>query len=194
MRFGTILIDPPWEYSNRSKGLRGTTSHHYNVMSFVDIKKLPIPQLANEQCVLLLWTTWPHLPNAFELIETWGFNYITAIPWFKTTREGIDISDGKLNIIPNYGVGYWFRGCSEVLLVAKLQGTPSVRTNLVGIISPNATHSRKPDNVYEIAEKFPGPYLELFAREQRDGWTVIGDEVDGGRDIKESIEEIRARF
>lgn len=191
MKFGTILADPPWLYSSRSVGIRGTTSHHYSTLSIEDLKSLPVSDVTEDAAVLLLWATWPQLPEALSLIDAWGFKYVTAVPWLKTVKDGIKHdAAGDLLVHPNYGVGYWFRGCTEVLLLAKTPAMRAIRTNLVGIISPNAEHSRKPQDVYDIAERFPGPHLELFARNVREGWESVGDHLDG-EDIRTSLQLIR---
>jgi N6-adenosine-specific RNA methylase IME4 len=194
VKFKTILADPPWQYSSRNVALRGTTDHHYETMRTDALMALPVKDVVDDHAVLLLWATWPHLPDALRIIEAWGFTYVTAVPWFKTIKEKGVVPDDEQGFLlhPNYGVGYWFRGCSEPLLLAKRPGTPAFRTNLVGIISPNATHSRKPDQAYDIAERFDGPYLELFARVNRLGWVSLGNEVGAGRDIRRSLEDLRA--
>ena len=74
-------------------------------------------------------------------------------------------------------MGWWVRGCSEPLLIAKRKNTPAPSSSFVGLLSPNLQHSRKPDSVYDYAESLPGPYLELFARRERAGWDVFGNQV-----------------
>ena len=147
---------------------------------------MPIPSLATNDSVLLVWATWPFIEAALDLIRHWGFDFVTGLPWVKVTSIEQSL-DGTLKLSPIYGVGYWFRGCSEPLLIAK-RGK-SVRTQFVGLLSANARHSRKPASVYELAEQFPAPRLELFARERREGWHQVGDALDG-RDVTEELSEL----
>jgi N6-adenosine-specific RNA methylase IME4 len=141
-------------------------------MSIADICAMPIPDLALTDCALFLWGTWPKLPEALAALTSWGFEYVTGLPWVKMTKgRGI-----------NYGVGYWVRGCSEYVLIGRRgQVSPPRIEGYLGILSPNLGHSRKPDSIHEIAEALPGPYLELFARRSRSGWDVFGDDIAAQR-------------
>lgn len=195
--FGTIMADPPWAYiqaSNHDKLTGYSTGHEYPALSTDDLCALPIEKYADDNAVLVLWTTWPFLQDAFRVIEAWGFVYVTALPWVKATSLEKSLAEtegamrGPKNLKPIYGVGYWMRGCSEVFLIAKRPKGASVRTNYIGLISENFAHSRKPDSIYELAECFLGPRLELFARRPREGWYQLGNEVPGdGLDIRDRI-------
>ncbi len=174
-KYGVILADPPWSYSN--SGTRGAALNQYQTMTDQDIIDLPIGDLAAHDCVLLMWATWPKLNEAcLPAIKSWGFDYVTGFPWVKVTEVSKTLF-GALEIKVPYGVGFWARGTSEPLLIAK-RGNPSPPPNgFIGLLSPNLYHSRKPDSVYHYAEALPGPYLELFARRPRPGWDVFGNEV-----------------
>lgn len=188
MKYGTILVDPPWNYA-REKGhekLTGYSSAEYEPMTTGDLVNLPIDALAADDAVLLLWTTSPFLPDAFRCINAWGFNYVTALYWVKADNVALTLN-GNITFRPSYGVGYWMRGCVEPILVAKRPGAPSHRQSFVGLLSPNANHSRKPDSIYQFAECFPEPRIEIFARRERDGWRALGNEVGEGLDIRESL-------
>ncbi len=87
--------------------------------------------------------------------------------------------DGTLHIRPQFGMGYWTRGCSEPLLIARRGKARPPAESFVGLLSPNLEHSRKPENLYDYAESMEGPYLELFARRPRDGWDSWGNQIDG---------------
>ena len=113
--FGTILIDPPWQYVMRSaKGEGKSPSTHYDCLSIEDIKALPVEAYAARDCALFCWAVWPMLPEALAAIAAWGFTYKTGAPWIKRTVNG------KIQ----WGPGYVWRGCSEPLLVAT-RGAPS---------------------------------------------------------------------
>lgn len=195
--FGTILADPPWDYIQASKHEKLTgysTGHEYPSLTTDDLCALPVSNYVTDDAVLVLWTTWPFLQDAFRVIDAWGFVYVTAMPWVKATglAQSPYVTDGATrgtkNLKPIYGVGYWMRGCSEVILIAKRPKGRSVRTNYVGLVSENFAHSRKPDTVYELAECFPGPRLELFARRPREGWFQLGNEAPGdGLDIRDRL-------
>lgn len=176
MKFGTIICDPPWPYNqtSRHEKLSGYSDAEYSPLSIAELAALPVGAVADEPCVLLLWATWPFLPDALRLIDAWGFTFKTALPWVKATSM---TPGAEPAFSPTYGVGYWLRGCSEPLLLA-LKGKGSVRTPWIGLLSPNAKHSRKPNTAYELAETFPGPHLELFARAERPGWLSLGNHPD----------------
>jgi len=186
MKFGTIVADPPWAYSNASKNekLSGYVTQDgntiYTTLTTQDICDLPIGEHASDDSVLMLWATWPFIPDALKVIDSWGFDYVTAIPMVKV--------DSKEE--PKYGVGYWFRGCSEVVLIGKRKGGKSYRSNFLGIITPSMTHSRKPEHLYEVGETYPGPRLEVFARGDKafsHGWYTLGNEAYlDGNDIKDT--------
>ena len=175
-KYGVILADPPWSYSN--SGIRGAAANIYPTMSDADILSLPISQFAAEDCVLLMWSTWPKLAEVcIPTVKAWGFDYVTGFPWIKITDVSMTLW-GEIEIKVPYGVGFWSRGTSEPLLIAR-RGNPKPPPNgFVGLLSPNLHHSRKPESIYEYAMSLPGPYLELFARRPHSGWDVWGNEVD----------------
>ena len=195
MKFCTVIADPPWAYAktSRHESLSGYSDAEYRPLSTDDLCSLPVADLVTDDAVLLLWATWPFLPDALQVIDAWGFTFVTGLPWVKVTTQGS----------PTYGVGFWFRGCTEPILVAKRKkaGAPSYRSNFQGLlvedagglIAQNLKHSRKPESLHQVAEAhYPGPRLELFARQQREGWFCRGNECPGDeRDIRESLEILR---
>jgi len=174
-KYLVIVADPPWQYNNT--GVEGSAQAQYATLSIDKICALPVSNYADDDCVLFLWATWPQLQNAFAVVSAWGFEYITGLPWIKIV--GLPVVDlwGDLAIKPQYGTGFWVRGCSEPLLIAKRGNVQPLSRDFVGLLSENFGHSRKPENIYHVAEKYPGPYLEMFARRKRDGWDVWGNEV-----------------
>ena len=179
-RYGCIIADPPWSYSNG--GPQGGVDGHYQTMSESDLCFMPIPDLLAPDAVLLLWATWPQLPVAVEVLRAWGFEYVTGFPWIKVDSIQPTLFGG-VGFVPHYGVGYWARGATEMVLIGRRGNVSPPDAGFVGLLSPNAYHSRKPDSLYEYAESLPGPYLELFARRPRDGWDVFGNEVEGSIEL-----------
>lgn len=197
----TGIIDPPWAYEQASHHERLTgysTGHEYPSLTTADMMDLPIRKMMN---YLFLWTTGPFIEDAYKLIRAWGMEPITMLAWVKCAQidtNGLpafpnipgDTFDAEKVFKPTYGVGYWFRGCVEPIILAKAPGVPSIRTPWVGLLSPNAKHSRKPQTLHQLIEtNFPGPYVELFGRRPTPGWTVLGNEAPGdGLDIRVSIQ------
>ena len=145
----------------------------YNRMPYAELAALPVQEYAKPDSMLVLWSTWTHLNQAMELIPAWGFRYCAGFPWLKVTKDGR----------PIFGLGVWFQGCTELILVGR-RGKPfgskgNPRPARKGIvISRRQEHSRKPDEVAEWIERcLPGPYLELFARRRRPGWDAVGDQL-----------------
>jgi N6-adenosine-specific RNA methylase IME4 len=177
--FGAILADPPWSFKAWSgKGTARSADNHYSTMSMSDLAGLPIRRLAAEDCALFVWCVWPSINDALEIIKDgWGFTYKTcAFCWMKADPYRLFADDAT----PFAGMGYWTRANSEVCLLAT-RGKPK-RLNAdvrQGIIAPRREHSRKPDGVHQRIERLvAGPYLELFARQKRPGWTVWGNQTD----------------
>jgi N6-adenosine-specific RNA methylase IME4 len=168
-RYGVIIADPPWPYQQFSDRKQGAARAAYDLMTMDELCAMPVRKLAEDSCVLFLWGTWPKVPEAVKLMAAWGFEHVTGFPWVKTSKNGA----------VRYGVGFWVAGCSEYVLIGRVGDASPPRPDLkyLGLMSPSFNHSRKPDSIHEIAETLPGPYLELFARRPRDGWTVFGNEV-----------------
>lgn len=174
-RYSVVVADPPWNYTN--SGCRGAAENHYPTMTIAEICALPVKDLATPNAALFLWTTWPQLQEGIDVVKAWGFKYVTGLPWIKIV--GVPRIDlwGDLVIKPQYGVGFWVRGCTEPLLIARRGDVSPASGDLVGLLSENLRHSRKPENVYHIAERLPGPYVELFARRPRKGWDSWGNQI-----------------
>jgi N6-adenosine-specific RNA methylase IME4 len=145
----------------------------YGTMKLDEIKLLPIASLATETAHLYLWVPNALLPEGLKVMEAWGFQYKTNVVWHKIRKDGGP--DGR-------GVGFYFRNTTELVLFG-VRG-PNARTLRPGRTQVNVIrarkreHSRKPDELYEIIEACsPGPYLELFARGGRAGWSSWGYEA-----------------
>lgn len=176
--FGVIYADPPWRYDNR--GCKGAAENHYPTMSLDEICALPVAELADRDCALFLWATFPQLPEALEVIKAWGFRYKTvAFVWLKQNRKALTWV---------YGMGFWTRSNAEVCLLAT-RGHPKRQDKGIHqfIISPLEGHSKKPDEARHRIERLMGdlPRIELFARQSSPGWQVWGNEVQSDIFLKE---------
>lgn len=164
--FRAIAADPAWRFVAGTKG----RPQHYDRMNDLQIRRMPVDELAHpDGCWLFLWTTSPRLHLTFDIAESWGFKYSArAFLWVKTRGE-------KLHT----GMGYTTRKNAEDCLLFKI-GTPERQAKDVHeiIMSDVREHSRKPDEAFARIERFArGPYLELFSREPRPGWSAWGDET-----------------
>ena len=184
--FAAILADPPWHYKTYNekgrkrspdwKPFKGSPSIHYDTMSADSIRSLPVSDLAAPDTCLFLWICWPMLQEALQLIEAWGFTYKTcAFDWMKAKNQ-LEIFSNEPAV--QIGMGYWTRSNSEVCLLATRGRPRRLKADVrQAIIEPRREHSRKPDCVYDRIERLvAGPYLELFARTSRPGWTAWGNQ------------------
>ena len=163
-KFATIVIDPPWDWGDEGdQDQMGRARPDYATMSKEQLMALPVGTLADDDCHLYMWITNRSLPKGFDLIQAWGFRYITAITWAK----------------PSFGMGNYFRGQTEQILFAVKGSQPLKRKDVGTLFSaprgPNG-HSSKPVEFYDLVESCsPGPFLEMFSRHNRDGWTAWGE-------------------
>jgi N6-adenosine-specific RNA methylase IME4 len=187
-RYGVIYCDPPWSFKTYSRKGKGRSAEaHYDTMSLDDIKAMDVAQYAAKDCVLFMWVTDPFLPAGLEVIKAWQFRYKTVgFYWAKTSKGGMVARDATSDPqgIPTWpiGTGYWTRANPEPCLLAT-RGKPRRKSAAVRklIVAPRRSHSQKPDETYQRIETLcTGPYLELFSRSHRDGWTCLGNEVDSG--------------
>ena len=188
-QYHLILADPPWRYSVKKHS--GSAENHYSTMSLRALQALPVRELADADCVLLLWCTWPQLVNGIELMQYWGFRHKTGFPWIKIRSLSTDLFSKEESFTTWPGIGYWVRGVSEMILIGTRGNVHPPREMFSGLLSKRLQHSRKPDSIYHYAESLPGPYLELFARRPRVGWNCYGNEVDDIIDIDQYIKPCR---
>jgi len=208
--FTTAIVDPYWPYTvapgmknvadiqdaDQKGRLSGFTrnrdgNNQYKQetpLTVEEIGKLPIGEVVGGY--VFLWTVGPFLINgsAKDILDNWGFTPASILTWAKYDLE---------NAHGYGGVGYWLLGNAEFCIIAKRKdgerkenNYPSIRTGRSSLfVEPKTKHSSKPSNVHRLCEeRFPGPYLEVFGRERRDGWTVLGNEApDDGKDIRESL-------
>jgi len=163
-KFATIVIDPPWDWGDEGdQDQLGRSRPDYATMSKEQLLALPLPDLSDDDCHIYLWITNRSLPKGFELLEKWGFRYVTAITWAK----------------PHFGMGNYFRGQTEHVLFG-VKGSQPLKRKDVGTLFQAARgkggHSSKPPEFYELVESCsPGPYLEMFSRSEREDWKTWGE-------------------
>ena len=165
--FDVIVIDPPWEYSEKggfsykqydSLGNRGGVD--YNTMNLEQIKNIELP--IEEDCVLFLWTTHKFLPDSFDLLNEWGFEYKATLVWDKEKM----------------GIGRTIRLQCEFCLIGIMGKPVIIGSSERDIIrEKRRQHSRKPDAFYDMVQRMcPGRKLDYFGRQNREGWDVYGAE------------------
>lgn len=163
-RYSTIYADPPWQYANTAA--RGAAANHYDTLNLEHLQELPIARLASEHTHLHLWTTNGLLPDAFRIIEAWGFSYKSCFVWIK----------------PQLGMGNYWRVSHEFLLFGVRGHLPFLdNAQRSWLLARRKRHSAKPYAVRKAIEQVsPGPYLELFGREElpNTNWTVFGNQVE----------------
>lgn len=174
--YAAIAADPAWQWKAWSKKGEGRSARrHYELMSVEAIIALPVAELAARDCALFLWATGPMLPSALQVMQAWGFKYKTIVfSWTKTTTR----TDGTWAPKYHMALGYWSRANVEICLLGT-RGKPRRTAKDVRqlIVAPRREHSRKPEQFFASVERLvPGPYLELFSREARPGWSAWGNE------------------
>jgi N6-adenosine-specific RNA methylase IME4 len=171
-KYNIIYADPPWSYNDKAlAGNRGACCK-YDVMTLDNIKNLPIKNITYDDCILFLWITFPQLNKCFEVMESWGFKYKTvAFTWIKKYNNGKNFM----------GMGNWTRSNAEVCMLA-IKGKPKrLNAGIRQVVeSVPERHSKKPDIIREKITQLCGdlPRIELFARQNTDGWDSWGNEID----------------
>ena len=166
-KYNIIYADPPWQMKKIERKVRpNQKGFDYPTMKLEDIKKLPINQLTDDNCVLFLWTTQSYLPKAFDVMESWGFKYQRVLTW------------DKMNGMCLFG----FHNRTEFLLFGykgKLPMYPKRKTipTMLRFSSKKLRHSEKPKEIRKLIEVFGKNKIELFARQYADGWDCWGNEV-----------------
>ncbi|MFA4944399.1 MAG: MT-A70 family methyltransferase [Lentisphaeria bacterium] len=178
--YQVLLVDPPWTYRDScSAGKRGAV-YKYPTLTLGDLRELRVREWAAEDSLLFLWATWPLLPDALTLMESWGFLYKTiAFVWAKTRGPVQESAPPRWH----WGMGNWTRSNTEICLLG-VSGRPKRASGGVHqlVVSPLRAHSAKPPEVRERIVRLVGedvPKVELFARERAPGWDACGLELDG---------------
>ncbi len=174
-KFKTILADPPWQFQNKTGKVAPEHKRlaRYSTLKLDDIKALPVERAAHDTAHLYLWVPNALLPEGLAVMAAWGFKYKSNIVWQKIRKDGGP--DGR-------GVGFYFRNVTELLLFGvrgkSARTLQPGRTQVNTIATRKREHSRKPDEQYPlITSCSPGPFLEMFARGERPGWSIWGDQA-----------------
>jgi len=172
-KYQTILADPPWEYGKwgaTSLELRPNSKPRplpFPSMTVAGICGLPVGGLADDNCELYLWTTQKYLPDAFSVIEDWGFTYCQTLIWCKP---------------PRCGLGGAYTPTNEFLILGRKGKKPKAKRILTTwflVKRPHNRHSAKPEFFQDMIEQVTNPpRIELFARRKRFGWDCWGNEVE----------------
>jgi N6-adenosine-specific RNA methylase IME4 len=184
-RYSVIVADCPWSHEDKLRmggtvGIKRSADSHYDVMPKEHILALPIFSVAAEDCILACWcpATLLH-SHGYPAVAAWGFEPKQLFAWVKTTKHG------KLA----FNMGRYFRNCAEFAIVAT-RGRPKLlnKGQRAVLLAEQLPHSQKPEGLQDSLEQmYEGPYLELFARRERPGWTCVGDECPStsGVDIRD---------
>lgn len=177
--YNVLLVDPPWSYKNKRTGgsLISGASAKYDCMTLDEIKSLPVKEITAKDSVLFLWATVPLLPEALEVMQNWGYRYKTMLTWRK---------------VMSLGMGYWYRGQCEHLLLGVRGKVKAFRYQHPNFIQCRVgRHSEKPQEFYKLIEdstaKIPDRKMaELFARAKRPGWDAWGNEVESDFELRQA--------
>lgn len=189
-KYEGIVVDPPWNYEMYSeKGHEKSPHAHYDCMSLDDLKSLRVADLCGQGALMIMWSTWPHMKQAISLMDAWGFKYVTGGSWHKKTKHGKSA----------FGTGYVLRSSCEPFLIGKLNDVKTHSRSVRNVIETceifgneiealRREHSQKPNQQYDIMEQLVpcGYCLEMFARNEREGWDSFGDEV-GKYEISQAV-------
>lgn len=171
-KYDIIYADPPWSYVDKANAGKRGAGWKYQTLSQEDLKTLPVQSIASDDCALFLWVTMPKLNEVFDLISVWGFTYKTcAFNWVKKNK----VADSLF-----WGMGRWTRASSELCLLAT-RGKPKRVSASVhsAVLSKIGKHSEKPAEVRDRIVQLMGdkPRIELFARQETEGWDAWGNQL-----------------
>lgn len=170
--FRTIVADPPWKFGDKLPGKGRGAAKHYRTMKAAEIERylgelaLPIA----DDALLFLWRVSAMQEEALRVVRAWGFIPKSEIVWLKRTPAGLR----------HFGMGRYTRQEHETCIIAR-RGQARVRDNSIRSTfeAPIGRHSQKPAEFFRLVERLgEGPFLELFAREERAGWKTVGDELE----------------
>lgn len=169
--YKTLVVDPPWKYDRQPLKVKPP----YQLMALEEIKKFPIQDFAAADAHMYLWVPSAFVADGVDILNTWGFDFKTTIVWVKH----------------QVGIGGWWRNAHELILFGVRGDLPPLRRDLrTWFMADRRQHSRKPDEFYRLAEQMsPGPRIDIFSREKRDGWEQWGNQTDHFDAVKERRED-----
>ena len=184
-KYNIIYADPAWKYNEKPNKKGRAVENHYPTMDIEDIKVLPISEMAEKDCILFIWVTFPKLQEGLDTIKAWGFKYKTiGFVWVKTNKN---TNTDQMSFLPQdnfdsfWGMGMWTRANVELCLIAT-KGKPKRQSASVHsvVYAPLSVHSRKPKQVRNKIVQLIGdlPRVELFARQNAEGWDAWGNQVE----------------
>lgn len=179
--FRCVLADPPWDFSSNSKTKPGRNPRrHYDCMPLRKICELPVQRYGADQSVLFLWITGPFLVKGYHIpvMRAWGYEPTAmGFVWIKTNPSAGNVPFFTIKSLFN-GPGFTTRKNAEFVVIGKRGKSTRIDCGVHEVIvAPRREHSRKPDESYRRIERYcTGPRLELFGRQQRDGWEVRGNQ------------------
>lgn len=165
-KYQIIYADPPWDVKKIKRRVRpNQVKMDYPTMKLDEIKALPVKKIAEDNCVLFLWTTHAYLPKAFDVINEWGFKYQRTITWDK--GNGMCL--------------FGFHHRTEFLLFGykgRIAMYPRRKAFPTLVEAKSSRHSEKPQVFRDLIQPFGQTRIELFARVKTEGWDVWGNEVE----------------
>jgi len=179
-KYQIIYADPPWSYYNDNDAkpncttVKGMRRPPYNVLGSESIKKIAVNKIANDNCILFIWTTDYHLVKCIEVISEWGFKYKTiGFAWAKKTKTNKPVC---------FMGAYTMKSGIELCLLATKGDIHKLikKKNIKSLIeTQREKHSKKPNEARERIVELMGdlPRIELFARKKTKGWDIWGDEI-----------------
>ena len=166
--YQTIVADPPWRFNDKLPGSGRGADKHYETMTIEAICDYQLPEIADDSR-LFLWTVAAMGEEGYSTMRAWGFRPVSELIWYKETKNGKAW----------FGMGRTVRAAHERCIIG-VRGKPPVLSHSIRSVfmAEAGRHSEKPEAFYQLVEELsPGPYLELFGRRHRQGWTVLGSEL-----------------
>lgn len=181
MSYPILVADPPWRFKDKltMKSTKRGAGSHYSTLTIQQIKDFPMPEPVGKNALLFLWRVSSMQEQALDVMRAWGFTPKSELVWVKTSKGKTIVENAMPKL--SFGMGRYTRMAHEVCLIGR-RGSIAVHSHSVRSVffAPAGAHSAKPDAFYDIVEKLHGgPYLELFARRQRQGWSCHGNELTG---------------
>lgn len=179
-KYKLIYADPAWQYNDKNTGgsYKSGAAQKYTVTSIHEMKRLPIHNLADDDCLLAMWHVAPMPQEALDLVKVWGFKLKTmkGFTWHKLTKNGLS----------HFGMGHYTRANTEDCLIAT-KGSPQIESHSIRqfIEAKIGKHSEKPPEIRDKLIKLCGDVnrIELFSRHSIKNWDSWGDQSENSIDL-----------